>query len=936
MYIPASTYRLQANCNFQLHQMKDIVDYLNQLGITTIYCAPLFQSRCKSNHGYDVINPNVVNPELGTLDELQEITIRLKSLGMGWLQDIVPNHMAYDYTNVWLRDIFEKGQHSDYFDFFDIDWNYQSDQLHGKVLMPLLEEELNTLIDKRRIKIEYHQQGFFLNYGEVNYPLSWSCYYSILSYGIEKESNMQDLQKTDWQEYRHLLEDLKDVYTDFTDPFIANEMPQYKEKLYYLYLSNERIKNRIDIVVRAINEDVQALQFILDQQFFLLAPYHVTDHQINYRRFFIVNELICLRMENKKVFAHYHHFLKTLLDEGLIQGLRVDHIDGLYDPAGYLESLRELAGTDRYIIVEKILESEEMVPSYWPIQGTSGYEFLSCVNHLFTKPENEDKLTTIYKEFTGSDEPYDDLIFKKKILILTKKMNGELDNLLQSLVAIDPSKKDDHKLREALSVFLASFSVYRTYVKSLPLHEEDRVMIEKTFTKAEARRPDLLEQFQFLHSILLPEENNDSNKEEKLKVLIRLQQFTGPLAAKGIEDTAFYVYNRLISHNEVGDCPKRFGISVKAFHENMKQRLKNLPLSINATSTHDTKRGDDARMRINVLSEIPEAWATLVTKWKHMNAAHKKNKMPGLNDEYFIYQSLIGGFPANGIMNNNFLQRFKDFMIKAVREARTYTDWSDPNIEYEQNTLSFVDSILQDKEFMDSFLSFFQIVKHYGMILSLGQTLIKITAPGIPDTFQGSELWDLNFVDPDNRRIIDFDLRKKYLTEITEKYSASKIDYLGELMDHASDGRIKLFTTWAALNERKHQPALYWSGEYISLAFAGAKSHCLVGYARRLKDQWSITIAPKEVKNTGSGNDFPLGDIWEDTVIILPSDAPDAWNNIFTGENFLAGHYTIQDKQPESSDAPIDASFSDQIVIGKRLLINSVLKNYPVALLTNS
>jgi len=935
MYIPGSTYRLQANCNFQFHHIKDIISYLDQLGITTVYCAPFFQSRDGSNHGYDVINPHVINPELGNLEQLQELAMMLRNRKMGWLQDIVPNHMAYDYTNVWLRDIFEKGIHSDFAAFFDIDWSYQDEQLKGKVLMPFLSDTLSATLSKRELELEYNQQGFFINYKESNYPLSWSSYYYILAH-VENENSTIFHQ----QEYQYVLDEFKIISEEFSDAYVVNEAPQLKEKLYQLYLTDEKVKSAIHSIVQGINNNTNALQSILNRQHFALAPYHLTDHAINYRRFFIVNELICLQMEKPEVFSHYHQFLKTLIESGLIQGLRVDHIDGLSDPTAYLDSLRTLAGRDRYIIVEKILEAEEMMPSHWPIQGTSGYEFLSCINHLFTKQESKEKLTNLYHEFIGSEKVYDELTFEKKHFILTTKMNGELENILALFISLDSSQTHaKEQLKDALAVFLANFSVYRTYVNRLPMHQEDQRMMEKAFENAESRRPELHPQFQFIKSVLFIEPG-DPHEENKLKLLIRLQQFTGPLAAKGIEDTVFYIYNRLISHNEVGDCPNRFGMSVHEFHENMKQRLVHLPLSINATSTHDTKRGEDARMRINVLSEIPEAWSKVVLKWQNINARYKQSiggtAMPDANDEYFIYQSLLGGFPSEGKSDDVFLQRFRDFMTKAVREGRTNSDWAKPNEVYEQHVLSFVDSILHDEEFMSSFLSFWEIVKHYGMLLSLAQTLIKITAPGIPDTFQGSELWDLSFVDPDNRRAIDFQVRKNYLSNVVVNTSfGDRKVYLNQLMNHAPDGRIKLYTIWVALNERRKNLLLFQYGEYIPLTFIGAKKDCLIGYARKLDGHWSITVTPKEAKQIGAGNDFPLGEVWEDTILLLPPQAPDSWHNVFTDEVYHASHDPLEDKQPEESDALVDASFSNEILMWKRLPLNEILKSFPIALIKN-
>lgn len=923
MYIPASTYRIQANCEFTFRHLEEIIDYLDQLGISTIYCAPFFQSRSKSNHGYDVTNAHVINTELGSLQDFKNIAAGLQKRKMGWLQDIVPNHMAYEHTNVWLRDIFAKGPHSEYWNFFDINWKWKQEPFFEKVILPFLGEELEAALSKNDIRLQYNQQGFFIVYGDADYPASWSSYAQILAYSEDK---LSDSNNEALREFRRLRDEFKTLHRQFTEPGIVNNTSQLKEALYELYVSDVNIKKTIDDTLEAIHRDVAAMKQVLDLQYFALQSWHVTDHTINYRRFFIVNQLICMQMERPEVFQYYHQFLKTLLDQQLIQGLRVDHIDGLADPTGYLKALRQLSGDKCYLIVEKILESEEKFPEGWPVQGTSGYEFLATINHLFTKPENEQQFSDIYHAFTGLDDDYEEMVFQKKYHILTTYMNGELDNLVLQMLNIPYIKIESADIaRNALAVFMASFNIYRTYTNALPILEEDRVPVEKAFLAAEKRSPELLSEFEVLRSILLVSEN-DPACEAKLEFLIRFQQFTGPLAAKGVEDTVFYLYNRLISHNEVGDSPKLFGITVHQFHDRMKERLHYTPMSVNATATHDTKRGEDARMRINVLSEIPEAWSTVVHKWKDVNTGIKTGSMetqiPDANDEYFIYQTLIGGFPMEAACDEVFIQRLKDFMMKAMREAKKNSDWNHPNDVYEQGTLAFIDKLLGNEAFMTSFLPFHEIVNHYAMILSLAQTLIKITAPGIPDTYQGTELWDLSFVDPDNRRFIDYDLRKKYLTELLAKNDKSV--YLSELMSNAKDGRIKLYTTWAALNERRLRPQIFEQGEYVPLTFSGTKSTHMVGYARRHNDEWSITIAPKEIKQLGAGSKFPIGEIWGDTVVILPANAPAELLNVFTNELYKPASYTLEEKAHEST-----------ITIGKKLLLSEVLAYFPIALLRN-
>ncbi|MBC7389828.1 MAG: malto-oligosyltrehalose synthase, partial [Opitutaceae bacterium] len=733
MYLPKSTYRFQVNSSFKLSDVKRLIPYLHKLGISTIYSAPFFSSTKGSNHGYDGTDPDMINPEIGTLDEFKEIHLILKENHMDWLQDIVPNHMAFSAENSWLMDIFEKGWHSEFYGFFDIDWDHPDPQLKGKVLAPFLGGEPDELIKKEELKLAYHEGAFFVDYFGMQYPLCWKSYYDIFS-GMELSRKLLE------EDYNKLVQEFKLIKENFDQEFSISNAIHQKEAFHYLYQENNSLKENVDQRLRNIQQDPNLFKSILDQQYFKLAFYMEADTKINFRRFFVVSQLMCLKMEDEQVFKRYHQFIRSLLELNLVQGLRIDHIDGLAHPKEYLERLRTMSGKDTYIIVEKILESEEKMPDSWPIQGTSGYEFLAVANHLFTKPESKERFLSIYKDFTGLAPDYEALVREKKSYMLKLRMGGELENLMSLFLksGVDVGKINDHKrIKEAIFHLLVSFSVYRTYVDGPEYIDCDNKILDLAISKAIELSPDFREELNLIKSVIKAE---GPDKEANVKFYMRLQQFTGPLAAKGVEDTTFYIYNRLISHNEVGDSPKGFGIFTENFHKRMQERLEFTPYSINTTSTHDTKRGEDARARINVLSEIPDEWQEAVSKWQEINKRHKAKgeiEMPDANDEYFIYQSVLGSFPTNGKVDEDFQTRTKDFMQKALREAKVHTDFPDYNEPYETATANFIDDILKDGSFLKEFLPFFNKVSDYGILQSLGLTLLKNTAPGIPDTYQG-------------------------------------------------------------------------------------------------------------------------------------------------------------------------------------------------------
>jgi len=629
------------------------------------------------------------------------------------------------------------------------------------------------------------------------------------------------------------------------------------------------------------------MQQLLDRQHYKLVYWKESEKKINFRRFFTINDLICLRMEDKKVFEDYHTFIFKLCEEGLFPGLRIDHIDGLFDPVGYLEQLRGKVGEEMYLIIEKILESEEKLPQDWPMQGTSGYEFLALVNNLFTAAQHKEKFKEQYQMLHPHQE-YEDLVFEKKSFILHERMGGELQNLWDLIVDLGlwKSEVNDEEGKRTLSAFLAAFPIYRIYARSFPLTDWEQSIINEAYEGAVHKTPELEENLAHLKDLLLGNTNAETDK--ALYFLQRCQQFTGPLAAKGVEDTLFYNYNLLISHNEVGDSPHVFGLDTDEFHRLMKERLSSYPNALSATATHDTKRGEDARMRINVLSEIPEEWFKKVEEWHRLNqAVRRSTQVPDMNEEYFIYQTLIGGMAFEEEDEEEFLQRTLDYLQKVLREAKTHTFWSDPNEAYEQEVADFVKNILQHQTFREIFAPFKNKIAHYGAFYSLGQTLIKITAPGVPDVYQGTELWDLSYVDPDNRRPVDYSLREKYLEEIHAFPDQPNPEALRAMLSGYADGKIKMYTLFRALKERKSNILLFEQGDYIPVAVSGGAETQVLAYARHYQDQWYLIAVPLGITNLALGSHLGLNEkALGEAFLNLPENAPSEWRHVYTGETF--------------------------------------------------
>jgi (1->4)-alpha-D-glucan 1-alpha-D-glucosylmutase len=867
MNIPTATYRIQLHKEFPFDKLNDIIDYLETLGVSTIYAAPIVQATPGSMHGYDVTDPHKISNEIGTIDQLREISLRLKDRDMNWLQDIVPNHMAFHVRNFRLMDVMERGKYSPYYNYFDILWQHHVSHLDGKLQVPFLGEELDTCVNNNDLKIGFSENGVTVDYFKTSYPLSLDAYEYVftgdkgtLSWNSIVEKGRLAAAYAEW----------KKIKDDFT----------------WSVLQNEGALQFVLDTLDKVNKDKTRLKKLLNSQYYLLDFWKHSDKEMGYRRFFTVNELICLRMEDPKVFDEYHQLFQTLYKEGLIQGLRIDHIDGLQDPAEYLNQLRKCFGDDCYIVAEKILESKESMPDHWPLQGTSGYEFLSHTSQLFTNRSGAKELLTFYKELVPALEPYHDLVLQNKIKILETHMGGEWDNLVNYFFKLD---LDDgfaiDRIKQALKFLMISLPVYRLYPERLPLAGHDLVILKQTFEKASVHGAGFKSELDHFRNLFTTSFDDGVKSESILQFLKRLMQFTGPLTAKGVEDTTFYIYNPLISHDEVGDAPSTLGISVSAFHSRMVERQKISSLSLNATATHDTKRGEDARLRLNVLCEFPDQWKELVKQWMRANNKFKKKTAGGqlapvINDEYFIYQSIVGGFPEDFVVSAEWVERLKSYFIKVVREAKVNSTWGDPEQSYEDACVSFITSILaHGSEFLNTFLPFIKRVAEVASRYSVGQTLIKLTAPGIPDTYQGCELWDLSFVDPDNRRPVDYEKRKGFLVQLVQKEKEGEHILFPFVEDHKSKGIEKLFVTWKVLNLRKEKRDLFTQGSYIPLQIKG-KDIITVAFARNYNNDWAILIAPLRLRE----KPVDPADVNSDDEVILPEGAPGLWRNTFTNE----------------------------------------------------
>lgn len=873
MFNPVATYRIQFHNHFTLRDFDSIIPYLKKLGVSTIYASPIFSAVPGSRHGYDGINPHQINPEIGTEKELLTISQKLKKEGIGWLQDIVPNHVAFHSHNPWLLDVLEKGQQSFYSNFFDITG---MGQLHDERLtVPFLGASLEEVIKNKELKVGYEGQRLVLKYYEACYPLSPRSYATILK-----------LNETKWNN------DIRAVAERIVEIQQVEEPKAYMERwdellLRFAFLLHHKTSGiYIESCLQQCNNEPERLQQIAGEQAYRLCPWQETDYAINYRRFFTINGLICLNMQNEDVFHHYHQYIKSLLDKGVFDGLRIDHIDGLHHPYLYLKKLRRLAGDETYIVVEKILGTKEALPEHWPIQGTTGYDFLSIVNNVFAQINAETLFTGFYQNLTKDRTPIHQQIRDKKAYILYRHMGGELENLCRFFVELNLIDEEELDLihpvdlKGVIGEFLIQCPVYRYYGTSFPLYGEESAAVQEIINRIKGQGEVPGYSVQILERTLLqqPKGGDEDYNNRAAQFYQRCMQFTGPLMAKGVEDTLLYTYHRFIAHNEVGNSPEAFGCSIEAFHKKMQQRLQTWPLSLNTTSTHDTKRGEDVRARLNVLTDLPDEWLQAVEEWRLLQAGLKQNGAPDVADEYFMYQSLAGAYPMTEEGENDFGTRFTEYVQKALREAKRHSTWTKPNKEYEEATTTFAQALLlKNKPFWKSFQDFHKKIIDSGIINSLAQVVLKFCCPGVPDTYQGCELWDLSFVDPDNRRSVDYDQRAQWLDEIEKKGK----DFLLHLWQHRYDGRIKLWMTTTLQNLRKQQPDVFLQGGYIPLKTEGIYKNYVMAFARRYRQQLYIVAVPLHTASLCKEQHKEVTALdWKDTCIPLPKEATGEWNNV--------------------------------------------------------
>lgn len=915
MRIPSATYRLQFTPEFGFNQAKEIVPYLAQLGISDIYASPIFMARSGSQHGYDVVDQNRLNPELGTEAEYEALMAEVRSHNLGWLQDIVPNHMAFSHQNPYLMDALEHGPSSEYSDTFDIDWASYHDDLKGRVLAPMLGSDYRECLEGAELQLSYTEAGLAVNYYSLRLPIRLESYGKFFDYRQERLKG----SRAKLNELLGAVEELSDLLGEVR----SQKAKEIKQQLWALAESTDEVRLFIEENLAVFNgetgkaESFELLDRLLSEQFYQLSHWKVASEMLNYRRFFTVNELICLNAQHPHVFEQTHGLIQKLVKEGKITGVRVDHIDGLYDPLAYLRRLKEEMRTGDgeivYTTVEKILEAVEKLPNDWPIQGTSGYDFLTYINRVYCQQESKEAFGDLYESFTGLEDDYEKLFLAKKRLLAESELVGDIDNLAYLLrkLAVSMGKTASEEtflaenLRSALKELMVAFPVYRSYISAMGRSEKDEhyikeatetvreVLAEKRTDKGAEKTDGILAALSFIEKVLLLEDVESLSEEiqaQRLHFIMRMQQFTGPLMAKGIEDTLFYVYNRFTGLNEVGGAPGEFGLALEDFHAFNAYQQEHWPHNMNASSTHDTKRSEDVRSRLHVLTEMPEVWEKQVTAWKEMTADKKQagesKPIPTANDEYFLYQTLVGAYPFDEAEFPKFKERVQAYVVKAGREAKENTNWTSINEGYERGYADFIDKLLSeegDNPFLESLREFQSSIRKIGTYNSLSQLLVKLTSPGVPDFYQGSELWDLSLVDPDNRRPVDYDQRFKLLKEIQAQWRKDSDALVKDLVERWTDGRIKLFVVCRGLAARKEFSSVFAQGDYQPLRVVGTHAERVIAFSRSYEDETVVVVAPRLFSGLVDSDALPVGaDVWGDTAIEIADADRFDWGDLLT------------------------------------------------------
>ena len=947
-YVPRATYRWQFNHQFTFQQAAELAEYLAALGISDCYASPLTTARRGSLHGYDVTDHKRLNPELGGDEAFAELVQQFRAHGLGLVLDVVPNHMCIaGIGNRWWEDVLEDGPASPYAKFFDIDWHPPKSTLHNKVLLPILGRQYGDALENQELKLSYKRGRFSIAYYETTFPVAPETVAPLL------RSIAEGFETALGDAHPHLLE-LESIIRglEHLPPRTSVDPDQLKERrgekevlkqrLASLVSNSREVKRALAATLQRYNgtpgktESFDALEELLARQSYRLSYWRVAADEINYRRFFDVNELAAIRVEEPKVFAEVHELVFDLIRAGVVRGLRIDHVDGLFDPAAYLRELQhgaaralrqargeaktnrsrrdKLSASDTcYIVVEKILEGEECLRPDWDCAGTTGYEFLNLINGVFVETSNARLFKRLYERFTGLRVNFKDVVYESKKLILRVSMSSELTVLARQLDRISEQHRTTrdftlNSLQDALGELVACFPVYRTYAAErgtktraqVALDDQDRRHLMTAVQEAKRRNPALSTSlFDFVGSVLLgddPPSLSDKHCAERRRFVMKFQQLTGPVTAKGVEDTAFYRYFPLASLNEVGGDPAHFGHRLETFHRHNQERAAAWPHTLLATSTHDTKRSEDVRARMNVLSELPGRWDRVARRWQQLNVARFQTDGYQLypNEEYLLYQTLIGTWPLKGASNagndevdEDYVRRIQEYTIKALREAKVHSSWLNPNEPYEAAINGMIAELLAPGgEFLRDFVEFQKTIVRAGMFNSLAQTLLKMTAPGVPDFYQGTEIWDFSLVDPDNRRPVDYAARQKMLAKLPRATGEpwENDDFAG-MIRNLEDGRIKLFLTSRVLRLRAERQALFEHGDYLPLLASGERSHHVIAFARQQAEERLIVATGRFFARLDVETRQPVGpEVWGETIISLPDELSGCYRELLTGQ----------------------------------------------------
>ena len=1019
---PLATYRLQFQTRFTFADAIELVPYLHELGFTHVYASPYLRARRGSVHGYDVCSHDELNPELGTVEDFERFVATLRQFTMGHILDIVPNHMSASAENPWWVDVLENGQNSPYSKFFDIDWQPVQSELANQVLLPILGEQYGEALESGKLRVEYSEGSFRLQYFNSVFPIGPKTAIPLLEHRLEELQNELGAAAEDFVEFQSILTALQHLPPQTaTEPKLVSERQREKEvikrRLRDLQQKCRPIADHIDRNVVEFNgrpgepSSFDRLDQLVCMQAYRLCHWKAAADEINYRRFFDINELAAICMERQDVFQQAHRLVMRLLVEGKIDGLRIDHVDGLYDPTQYLWRLQwayleqvgkncyderssgppaenpawedvrngymrdicaqlglqpptdtQISGAseksspdtqtdaatpqtavanklpDRgtrslplYVLIEKILGADEPLPPEWPVAGTTGYDFLSQLNGLFLEPRGFVAVEQVYSRFIETKLRLADEIHRCKLMILRFSMSSELQMLAHQFNRISEQHRRTrdftlNSLRHALREILSCFPVYRTYPVPSGVSDRDRRFTNLAVARAKRRNPAMDSAlFDFVRSVLLfehPDGLDEKARREREEFAGRFQQVTSPVMAKGVEDTAFYVVCPLLSVNEVGSHPQQAVVSIDQFHKENIARRRSYPDAMLATSTHDTKRSEDVRARLNVLTEIPLQWRKAVNQWARINRSLRVEAdgepAPSRNDEYVFYQTLLGVWPMTEPSpgeQQQLVDRLQQYMEKATREAKTRTSWINPNHPYDAAIRDFVAKTMErrkDNRFLREFRKFVEPVIDWGCWNAISQLTLKLLSPGVPDVYFGQEQWNLSLVDPDNRRPVDFAKSRQLFDDLKREIDHSGREAVCErLRETPRDAALKLFVTWQALQVRQKYAQVFRDGEYVPLSAEGARSDHLCAFAWRGADNGEvngtrgmnpliIVAVPRFIAKLDL--DRPERELhsyvfdesaWTDTIVRLEGVSPPELRNVISGRSIRLDQSSI-------------------------------------------